>query len=1046
MPKKSVIKKNALAPTILIAGGAGFIGSHLCETLLQKDARVVVVDNFKTGKENFISHLINNPKFAVYNSDISKGLPEEIESVDYIIHLAGLEEYLYSKIDINLDSLLTNALGTKNLLDLANRSLAKFLLVSTIDVYQGMISQVDLKKYFGDSDIEEKQYSQTEAKRFAEALVWEYYKKNSTNVRIVRVPEVFGPRMDYGSTGELGRILRDVTDGHDLTIYGDGTEKQYYLYITDAVSGILKALFNPNTETKIYPLVDVDSYSPLEITFLIKGLANRELKVNFKPPYRDLFSAPNIPDTSSLDDLGWDAKTSFKEGVIKTLKWGGYDVNENSFKPAKLIDDLKKQKAVDFAQKSSENFSSVGAVSSLVDIVDPVVTKKSNLMSPEVSTKKSFSGLFSKKPLTFNKSTSIQTPPKVFPPNNNYVNARKSSKILGPLYLIFVTLLFVAVVFIGIPVAQTFINAGRAVTEVTRVKAALTELDSEASLQSARDAYVYFSKAQKSLNKIDWLFSVSGKTKMYNSLSDLFSSLTYFSRFSYSFSKGANPYTRIWDAIQPTNPNYLSDEEFSDVESNFVSANESLQFALTRSNTIDSSYLPDNLKDNVETYKQSLQDLSSYLEDVFQVASEVPNLLGTESPKKYLVLFQNSNEIRPTGGFIGSYATLTLDKGKIKELNIDDIYNPDGQLDVKDIKFDPDITLAEILKEDRAYIRNSNWDPDFRQSSEKILKLFFAATGQNFDGVIGVDLKFAESLLKVTGPVFLTAYNEEISAANMYERAQFHSEFNYKDGSDQKKSFLTVLGSKLLERVFSLEQKDMPLLLNEMSSLFLSKDILVYLPNTRVGSLFNKYGWDGSMRAYDKDYLYVVNSNVGGTKANYYVKNFMDYKVTSQTRDGVLRGELALTYEHTGVDSSWPSGPYTNYVRIYVPSDAKLTGAKVNTNNVFDDEVFEDIVESAEGNYKYFSYLLKVEPTQRTTLTISYDLSRSAFIDKGTEDYSLVWQKQPGTANDGRAFNFVPPFGINIESVSANVTTKDNVAAVADTINSDSRFQINFAN
>jgi len=398
MPKKSVIKKNALAPTILIAGGAGFIGSHLCETLLQKDARVVVVDNFKTGKENFISHLINNPKFAVYNADISKGLPEEIESVDYIIHLAGLEEYLYSKIDINLDSLLTNALGTKNLLDLANRSLAKFLLVSTIDVYQGMISQIDLKKYFGDSAIEEKQYSQTEAKRFAEALVWEYYKKNNTNVRIVRVPEVFGPRMDYESTGELGRILRDVTDGHDLTIYGDGTEKQYYLYITDAVSGILKALFNPNTETKIYPLVDVDSYSPLEITFLIKGLANRELKVNFKPPYRELSTAPNIPDTSSLEDLGWDVKTSFREGVIKTLKWGGYDVNENSFKPGKLIDDLKKQKAVDFAQKSSLTPSSVGAVSSLVDIVDSNIPEKPNMLPKQPLIKSSLGGLFTKKP------------------------------------------------------------------------------------------------------------------------------------------------------------------------------------------------------------------------------------------------------------------------------------------------------------------------------------------------------------------------------------------------------------------------------------------------------------------------------------------------------------------------------------------------------------------------------------------------------------------------------------------------------------------------
>jgi nucleoside-diphosphate-sugar epimerase len=185
-----LIVVSTCCPTILVAGGAGFIGSHLCESLLNKGGRVVVLDNFNTGKEIHVNHLLQNPNFALFNTDINRGIPREIESVDYIFHFAGLEEYLYDKNLINLESLLTNSFGTKNLLDLALRSNAKFLLASSIDVYEGRMSQLDIQSYFGKSSFDENKYSMTEAKRFAEALVWEYQKNHDVDVRIARLPEV----------------------------------------------------------------------------------------------------------------------------------------------------------------------------------------------------------------------------------------------------------------------------------------------------------------------------------------------------------------------------------------------------------------------------------------------------------------------------------------------------------------------------------------------------------------------------------------------------------------------------------------------------------------------------------------------------------------------------------------------------------------------------------------------------------------------------------------------------------------------------------------
>jgi UDP-glucuronate decarboxylase len=246
------IRKSALAPTVLVAGGAGFIGSHLVEALLVNGARVVVLDNFSTGKKAHLSTLLDNPKFSLVEWDINNGIPQNVEAVDYVFHLAGLESYVYGDQKITLDSLLTNAIGTKNLLELAKRSYAKFILVSSVDVYQGSISSMDLDHYFGKTQAEENIFSQIEAKRYAEALVWEYHKKHRINARIARLCEVYGPRMDFTSGGELGRMTKLLLDHQDLLVYGDGLEKNHYLFVSDVISGLVKAVFNDDTDGKIF--------------------------------------------------------------------------------------------------------------------------------------------------------------------------------------------------------------------------------------------------------------------------------------------------------------------------------------------------------------------------------------------------------------------------------------------------------------------------------------------------------------------------------------------------------------------------------------------------------------------------------------------------------------------------------------------------------------------------------------------------------------------------------------------------------------------------
>ncbi|KKS22315.1 MAG: hypothetical protein UU80_C0009G0012 [candidate division WWE3 bacterium GW2011_GWA1_41_8] len=1011
MPRKNVIRKSALSPTVLIAGGAGFIGSHLSEALLLQDARVIVLDNFKTGRDFYIGHLLTHPKFALYDADINVGFPPEIESVDYVIHLAGLEEYLYSEEQVNLDALLTNAVGTKNLLDLANRSHAKFLLASSIYVYQGMMSQITLDSYFGRTNIEEKKYSATEAKRYAEALVWEYYKKNDTNVRIMRLPEVYGPKMDLEASGNLGRLLKELMDGKDLNIYGEGVEKEHYVYVNDVVSGIVRALFNDRTVGKIYSLIPPEPYSVLEIAFLLKTLANREIKVEFKQKIKEMEPRQAYPDTSNLKDLRWEIKTSFKDGIIKTLMWYGYDVNQHSFKPAKFIEEKNREKTLIDSLTTVEGKVSPEAENELISSLSNVA---------EFHTPEEIKGKKEKKPFPlaeaikgkisifknlFKKEGRSQTKPQSIPPAGKSRNKIMLSIVPAVLFaLILLT--------VGIPSFMSYAYAKKATSDIREVPVLLSQFKTTEAQTKANSAFQNFSKSQRFFSQLGWAFSLTGNRDMYNSSSKVLSSATYSSRAAYYFSKAAVPFSSMWETIKPNSEKEFSAEEFEKYRSDFQTARNSFQLAQAEYKNVDKDDLPGPLKEQITEYENILSAAGQNLDLFADGMNSLPDIIGIDSSKKYLILFQNNNELRPTGGFIGSYALLELEKGKIKNLSIDDIYNPDGQIDVRELETpESPAPIKEFLKEEKLYLRNANWNPSFPQSAREIQDLYYLITGTKTDGVIAVDLYFAKNMLDVTGPLFLTAYNEEISASNLYERTQFHSEFNYENGSDQKRSFLTVLGSKLLEKMFALPSGQLPVFWSKMYENLEQRHMQIYLTNNPFGAVLQREGWDGSLAGVGKDYLYIVNSNLGGNKANYFVRNTVDYNIMSETRDGLLRGNLTLTYEHTGEGTAWPGGIYTNYVRILTQEGSKLTGARI----VYPDreeDIFGNMIITKAGKYNSFETPVLIEPQKRVQLKVTYDLPIGLSINANNMNYSLFWQKQPGTQDDKFSFKFEPPFGL----------------------------------
>lgn len=1033
MTKKQTITKSALVPTVLISGGAGFIGSHLAEYLLQNKARVVVLDNFKTGKEIHVKHLLEDSNFALYDVDINVSIPPEIESVDYIFHLAGLEEYFYSKDYLSLDSLFTNSLGTKNLLDLANRSSAKFLLASTIDVYQGRISQVDIAKYFGTNKSEENRFSLIEAKRFAEAMVWEYHKKHDVDSRIVRLPEVYGPRMDLSSSGFLGGYIKSVLKGSSIEIYGDGDEKEYYLYISDVISGIIRAQFEENTKGNIYSLTSDSPVSSLETAYLVRSVADSKLSIQFREGLSSKVEDPIPPDTFNLKDIGWKPKVSLRDGIMKTLESFDYSPNTHAFKPGKLVE----QKV-----RSAEVLPN-----SIISLQGVKITQKPKAIPPEEvfshqenpaveESKKSgvdFKKLFKKRKRKEKNDVKREI--------SSFKYRVKADMGYG--LAIIAILISALTVFIGIPTASIYFNIRRGISNMEKARSSLYELDSQNFSKQISSSNAAFKSSKSSLRRLKWVFTLMGMQERYVTYENLLSSLNFFSKGGVSAVPAVSTFETMTQAIRPDNTSILNEAIFEEAKLSAATVGDYLGMAQAEVGGVEPSHLPEKYRYLLSEYSSALSGSEDMVSSLSKVISGLPQALGVDKEKKYVIWFQNSNEIRPTGGFIGSYAVLKLESGKIVDLFIDDIYNPDGQIDVRNINTTPPDPIRDFLDEETLYLRNSNWNPDFTRSAQTFDDIYFKVTGETIDGYISIDLDFVEKLLGVTGPIFLAPYNEDISAQNLDERAQYYSGFDYTEGSSDKKSFLTVLGGKLLERVFSMDGSKNPMIADTILRSLDQRHMQMYFSNNPINSLLKERGWDGSLVDTGGDYLFVVNANLGGTKSNYYVENEMTYEVNSMTRDGLLRANLYLDYKNNAEDASWPGGPYTDYVRVITQNGSKLTGAKIISGEV-EEDIFEDVIISEIGKYTSFGTSFKIGPKESVRVVFSYDLSSESSITKDNGFYSLVWQKQSGTSGDGYSYFFNPPFGSVLTSKSDNLEYVDGVVKDEGTLDHDLYYSLEF--
>ncbi len=302
---------------VLISGGAGFIGSHLCDYYLSQKHEVVCVDNFITGRQENIKHLLDNPGFKLIKADISE--PFEVkEKINAILHFASpASPKDFTKLPIHI--MRTGAFGTYRLLELAKKEKGKFLLASTSEVYGDPLVHPQTESYWGNVNPIGPRSVYDESKRFAEALTTAFLREYGLAIRIARIFNTYGPRMRLDDGRVVPNLIPQALRGESLTIYGDGKQTRSFCYIDDMVAGIAKLL-----DTDVSEPVNIgnpDEFTILEFANLVLDLTKAKSKMEFvKLPQDD--PKKRKPDISKAKRiLGWEPKVSLKQGLERTIDW-----------------------------------------------------------------------------------------------------------------------------------------------------------------------------------------------------------------------------------------------------------------------------------------------------------------------------------------------------------------------------------------------------------------------------------------------------------------------------------------------------------------------------------------------------------------------------------------------------------------------------------------------------------------------------------------------------------------------------------------------------
>ena len=414
-----------------------------------------------------------------------------------------------------------------------------------------------------------------------------------------------------------------------------------------------------------------------------------------------------------------------------------------------------------------------------------------------------------------------------------------------------------------------------------------------------------------------------------------------------------------------------------------------------------------------------IKEAVEVLGDIRGLLAHTDSLFAKDGEKKYLLMFANNMELRPGGGFIGSFGIIRVKNFSIGDIQIYDVYDADGQLTGH---VEPPLPLKKYLNVPHWFLRDSAFSADFVENYAQA-KFFLdrELNERNFNGALLITTSTVQNVLKAFGSIPVSDYNEVINAQNFYIKTQYYAEDKFFPGSTNKKSFLSSLLNSVL---INLETSNMPVLLQNIKRSFDEKQMVFYTDDSKAQEYFDTQYWSGRIIEPQcssdtncvSDYILPYDTNVGVNKANFFVSRSLRLE-TIFDKSGTIKHRLRIQFHNDSPADVYPGGTYHNYFQVLLPKNSEIK--TVTQNGVEIDGVDEE-----QDLYKKVGVYIVVAPKKTLQIEINYSLPSR--LSPGKNHYQLVFQKQIGSPNSDLSLDFMIPNSTHIANQNFAPLVKNN--------------------
>ncbi|MCA9374721.1 DUF4012 domain-containing protein, partial [Candidatus Dojkabacteria bacterium] len=745
----------------------------------------------------------------------------------------------------------------------------------------------------------------------------------------------------------LSEILNDSVKKDRITILGEGLDLHYVIHADDLVYGILKLTFSQDTLGEVISLANPKPLTTLSIAYKLLELNTNATNIVFKEDEKDKFLMQSqYTPAPNAEKYGWVQKVTLEKALIEVIE---------------SIYRVSKKK---WSKNPSENIKPIQPEAREAELKK----KKESTQVVKTDFGKAIDKIFS----PFKKIGSylkISTGKEKF--NISWRN-------FG-VFLILLSVLSVASYFLFTPAASLGYNGYKIYSLSKEAYSNTRKFNLDKAHSQLSEIETRVGNIENSLQRLQWVFDITQKEELYQNLSKMVFAGKYAAKGANDMSVALIPLAQYIDQFEPaisfdsktptTTREYREYlEQLRSNRSQLDKASYNLSLASNIVEEIDTNSFPKKIKPFVNDIKKENLSVQELLDPIKGTVTFLPELLGVDERQRYLILLQNPSELRSTGGWLSSYAVIGIEGGQIRQLDVDDIYNIDGQLSVEEKTFAAPISMQSALGISNWSMSLSNWSPNFDKAS-KDAEFFVKEAGKasSIDGAIALDVSVIQDLLDRWGGISVPGENELVTRDNLYNKIfEIHREFT--PGSTQKTTFIANLANEVIKKALS-DKKEYSTILKSLYKGLEEKHVLISLDNKNANKYFNDNKWTGQVGEEFESAPFAVEWNWGANKSNLFLERNVNLRVEILSEDEI-RYTYSLDIKNNAETDIYPEGDYINRARVYLPEQAQISSITGMLDNQYDTYL--------EDGFKVVSGWFNVPIRSANSLNVSYTSTKTS--------------------------------------------------------------------